>query len=827
MMDLKNKEYIVDLLSQPEFLALINEKDFHFQYGQDAIKVLQDMPTSDKMEKKLLELSHDYRLFLVEAESDNELRAFMEQLFTVISYIDSRAKNKDFYNSYTDKRTLGRAGVYMGAWLNHTVRFKFSPESLKKDSPLNAFNYLLSPRIGITVLSEGHRKQISKNLLNIEYDPELFVDQIMVYFDQFDIRPVNIDNYTHIISRILYSRKHEWFDAVVALVASDSTGWQNEYVAEQGNYDGLVIWNSKKPSDTAVSLRDLRALLNDSGAFNYYYSSKGMVHYRASIIDFAINQEELDKKRWAEGKELFAFEPVFSDYSDGRKSAKIVFLSEFFQRIKPIPSDAFELFNGRSWPTQDNITPIKTEPENIEIYETIVIESTLVNSHTNKMPLNQILFGPPGTGKTFSTINKALEILGEDIKGKDRKSVKAIFKEKLKEGKIVFTTFHQSMGYEDFIEGLKPIEPKEIGGAVGYKVVDGIFKQICKKITVFEVGDKIGKHEVISVSPEVLTLKKPNGSHLPFTFSMLNALLAYLKKKGIGLEEFKSNGKIDSNDIEKGNFPELEAYLINGYTNIIPSLLLRMQENRSSNTASERRVLIIDEINRGNVSQIFGELITLIEDDKRIGGDEELTVTLPYSKQTFGVPSNLYIIGTMNTADRSVEALDTALRRRFVFEEVSSNPDVIKMIRENNGLSAEIDGIDLSNLLSVINTRIERILHRDNIIGHSYFIKCEQSSDLQIVFYKNIIPLLQEYFFGDHGKIGLVLGAGFVQTLSDDKEIGFAEFDYPDIEYFNEKKVLHIVNYQNQDTVPILFKGNYIQSTFLKAIHILLRESVE
>ena len=182
----------------------------------------------------------------------------------------------------------------------------------------------------------------------------------------------------------------------------------------------------------------------------------------------------------------------------------------------------------------------------------------------------------------------------------------------------------------------------------------------------------------------------------------------------------------------------------------------------------KKYVLIIDEINRGNVSSIFGELITLIEKDKRAGSTEELEITLPYSKEPFKVPSNVYIIGTMNTADRSVEALDTALRRRFSFKEIM--PDD-KVITEKN-----FKDYDRASIMNLINQRIEVLLDRNYTLGHSYFIK----EDFKNSFENEIIPLLQEYFYNDYGKIGLVLGKGFVRekeiTKNNNKNI-FADFD--------------------------------------------------
>ena len=379
----------------------------------------------------------------------------------------------------------------------------------------------------------------------------------------------------------------------------------------------------------------------------------------------------------------------------------------FKQKMIKFFSDYKQLFDFSSQKVRNNYEK-NIDTINKIVSKTVTSDNTINDTPVSPKgnvndPLNQILYGPPGTGKTYNTVNKALKIiLGETAYSdlakkaenqqdpKDKRQVFTdVFKRLQKIGQIVFTTFHQSMSYEDFVEGIKPI-PKD--GKLNYEVQPGIFKQIC--------------------------------------------------------DEAKNANNKDS-DICNVEIEEEEKPFYN-------------------------YVLIIDEINRGNVSQIFGELITLIEDDKRLGKPEALTAKLPYSHDDFGVPQNLYIIGTMNTADRSVEALDTALRRRFSFEEIMPKYDA-------TGMDREICGKKLCDILWTINQRIEVLKGREQQIGHSYLMKCKDDKDLKNAFKDKIVPLLQEYFYGDYSQIGLVLGSGFIQKDYSSNIKFPQDFDSPDL----------------------------------------------
>ncbi|WP_338597718.1 McrB family protein [Clostridium baratii] len=302
---------------------------------------------------------------------------------------------------------------------------------------------------------------------------------------------------------------------------------------------------------------------------------------------------------------------------------------------------------------------------------------------------NIIFYGPPGTGKTYNIDNEVLKIIdiSEYINFKDdRNKIHSKISNLQDNNQVRICTFHQSYGYEEFIEGLRPDDEGN------YKLEDGLLKQI--------TIDAIFEGLLYEFKADLL--EKVNNN--------INDVL-YEEKKKLVLNYINDSSKFDF-------------------------------------LCCEQYVLVVDEINRGNISKIFGELITLLEEDKRLGNENEIRLKLPYSKENFILPPNLHIIGTMNSSDKSIAPIDIALRRRFKFIEIMPNEELL----------STIDGIDLKKMLKKINDRIEYLYDRDHTIGHAYFINNKNLEDIKETLTNKIIPLLQEYFYEDYNRIGLVLG---------------------------------------------------------------------
>ena len=467
---------------------------------------------------------------------------------------------------------------------------------------------------------------------------------------------------------------------------------------------------------------------------------------------------------------------------------------------------------------------------------------------------NTILYGPPGTGKTYNTVVYAVAIVENkplaDVKNENYEDVLERFNTYKTIGLVEFTTFHQSYGYEEFIEGIKPVldGDNEEQSDVKYNIEDGLFKAFCNKssmpvarrenselglnktpaiwkVSLRSTGDnptrteclenghiRIGWSEYGAEISEDTDFSKLGGK------TVLNAFISRMKIGDIVFSCYSST-TIDAIGVVAGEYEwcgdeyadglnrrrkvnwivkgiNEDIVEINGGSTMTLSAVYRLKnialtdaialiEKYLPQTVGEKKnhVFIIDEINRGNISKIFGELITLIEPSKRMGQAEGMKVKLPYSQQLFGVPDNVYIVGTMNTADRSIAAIDTALRRRFRFREMMPDPDVL------SGISVE--GISVTDMLHRMNKRIAVLYDREHTIGHAYFIPLKENPTIQQlaeIFENAIVPLLQEYFYEDYEKIRLVLGDNnkeneaeqFIIAVENDYEelFGSADIDF-------------------------------------------------
>ncbi len=486
------------------------------------------------------------------------------------------------------------------------------------------------------------------------------------------------------------------------------------------------------------------------------------------------------------------------------------------------------------WRLRDELYEALTEFD-IEQYVTKETKQIMMST---VFPKNMILYGPPGTGKTYYTAIYAVAIIEKlplnEVEKWPYDKVMEKYRDYSQKGQIAFTTFHQSYGYEDFIEGIRPElsdNEENTNTDLNYCMKQGVFQEFCRKASIpalekavdYEINAsptiwkvslegtgsnatrtecmnndhiRIGWNEY-GENPDLNNLPHIDGWKEGFGKTVLNAFINRMKKgdivfscysaytiDAIGVitgepewdknEENKyrrirnvkwlaQNMNYDVTEINGGKSMTLATvYALNNVT--VDDVLKILQENNASHIDTKEEqpnyVFIIDEINRGNISKIFGELITLIEPTKRAGKPECVSAILPYSHKSFAVPDNVYIIGTMNTADRSISLIDTALRRRFQFIEMMPDIEVLDALGIGT-IKVDNKVLHVSRMLDIMNKRIECLYDREHMIGHAFFTPLKEKPSITMlaeIFRNKVLPLLQEYFFEDYSKIQLVLG---------------------------------------------------------------------
>ncbi|MGD9918266.1 MAG: AAA family ATPase [Paenirhodobacter sp.] len=605
-----------------------------------------------------------------------------------------------------------------------------------------------------------------------------------------------------------------------------------------------TLLRSDHPAQTALSeafdaLGDLRS----RGATSLTYGERLNIVFSALAMTRPSEAVPLKITRINEAWEVLTTEKLFVE-------SKADMLRDY-RRFAEVFSNLFEIMRDEwHWRPQDWldiqgflwIALDKSLPE----ASLSPVEGVKPQETENPQPMattNLILYGPPGTGKTYHSAAEALRLCGVPVPA-DRNELMTAYQSLVATGRIEFVTFHQSMAYEEFVEGRQPMtgsEEGEDGATAGFRLetVHGIFRRIARRAEAsrgsigaetrlsldgrqvfkmsigaialpedtplfdeaiekgcaifgfpdFDLTDaRFSSREAIHDAAKARKQENPAAYFSEPATMMIDLFRNKLKEGDVllvtkgnllvraigivtggyqftpieGRHDYAQRRAVDwlwvdregiaASDIYAMQLSQRTIYQLDKTSLNLPALERYMNSLQAEGPAApEPFVLIIDEINRANISKVFGELITLLEPDKRLGQPNQIKLRLPYSRDEFGVPANLHIIGTMNTADRSIALLDTALRRRFSFREMMPEPTVLAE-------AAAKTGMDLPRLLTVINERIEYLYDREHQIGHAYFITCATRADVDAVMRDKVIPLLAEYFFEDWAKIAAVLG---------------------------------------------------------------------
>jgi hypothetical protein len=808
---------ILDALETENIKVLCDDEIFRYQKGSDKLIAFENYDGLTKEEIiLLLDQFNNSGLTFTNFLKKLNLESVQYQLFTIlgelISYCDLNAANKEVYNQYDDKRTLGKVGVRMNDWIDKLLTYKIEDNDLSKLSPSikNALLYLKDPKNGLTILSENHREKFSINMLHKTYVAENLMDDLISFFEPYEIDVSNEKNRTSVYCSILYSKeiKKLWLDVENMEGENENPNSKNAIHMSiplnqifYGPPGTGKTYNISKEAEKIINLTNSNSANTREEKFNLICESIRNIsgleikanslyrNERAILWMFGYllepphdetnsikNSEAIDNgldpspSSWAQYSQYLT---QFGFVDDWRKSTEI----NLNERGIELKNDLIEFLSRENLTYRDLKSWNQDAPDIVKTSYFRAISEIKKEDFTNQMKAIYCILN--------LALNNQLRSETEYKKKEDSDRVEASVYIDIEEGNVDIKWIGQigrSLRGLDLVNNY--IQDSE--GKDTYHLSDYGIELIDKIIENWE-----------NQYPELF------GDFLNYERAVEHGRVKFITfHQSYSYEEFIEGIRplVDSDELTyslvKGVFKEIS--------------------DNAKNHPNHNYVIIIDEINRGNISKIFGELITLIEPSKRLMSEDSneypKEVILPYSKKSFGVPKNLYILGTMNTADKSIALLDSALRRRFSFTEMLPKSSVIKD-------KISITGIEVANLFETINSRIEFLIDKDHTIGHSYFLKIKDNQTIEalaLIFKNEIIPLLNEYFYGDFEKIQLVLGDNrkskndihkFIKIKESKQKELFGRDDA--VEGYDEKKIYEL----NEDLFGLEKDGSIKGST--------------
>ena len=694
---------------------------------------------------------------------------FLTIVGQLVSYCDVHAANKNIYNEYEDKRTIAKAGVRMNAWIETLLNYKIEDNDLGQltSSIRNAINFLKTPENELTMLSEKHREKFSINLLHKTYEPNSIVNDLITFFEPYEIDVENEENRTLIYCKILYSKN------ISQLWLND-----NNIVSEKKS-------ETKKINDMKIPLNQIFYGPPGTGkTFNISSEAEKIINNNSNSENLDLEQkfERIVRNIRSEYDEsIYNKLNANSIYRNFSKAMVVwgYFLDPRYDSSNTILHEDLKDIEGFKRSGWSQRMRYLTEFGFIEgdwyndfsgqlgfdmhLSESGIELKNNLRSYMEEeaIPAGDLLSWPRERGLPEIVISSYVKVLTEV--SPTSRNITAF-------EKTIFCALNMCLQGDLFKQNResRPTTEEEIDlveqyfdvnstGNSDYKWIGWVAENLVDLNLVEEIHEERFNRYYYQITEAGRNLVEEVVNKWQSEYSSLfGKYINYETGVGLGQIEFITfHQSYSYEEFIEGIRPNLDGE--NELTYSLEKGIFKRVSDRAKLDQDNNYVIIIDEINRGNISKIFGELITLIEPSKRLfteNDEHPKKVTLPYSKKRFGVPKNLYILGTMNTADKSIALLDSALRRRFSFTEMLPNSGVVM-----NNIS--IAGIEVEKLFESINSRIEFLIDKDHTIGHSYFLKIKDNQtveSLASIFKNEIIPLLTEYFYGDFEKIQLVLG---------------------------------------------------------------------